>query len=79
MGLAFLVGFSVQGAILNPLGRKNVLLSALGLGVLSGLLLHFVTNTTGILILFCLYILLPGLSISTMCGALVDLVPTQLR
>uniref|UniRef100_A0A1A9V156 Major facilitator superfamily (MFS) profile domain-containing protein n=1 Tax=Glossina austeni TaxID=7395 RepID=A0A1A9V156_GLOAU len=79
MGLAFLVGFSIQGAILNPLGRKNVLLSALGLGVLSGLLLHFVTNTTGILILFCLYILLPGLSISTMCGALVDLVPTQLR
>lgn len=79
VGLAFLVGFAIQGAILNPLGRKNVLLAALAVGALCGLLLHVVTNTTGLLVLFCLYILLPGLSMSIMCGALVDLVPTHLK
>uniref|UniRef100_A0A1I8PAL4 Major facilitator superfamily (MFS) profile domain-containing protein n=1 Tax=Stomoxys calcitrans TaxID=35570 RepID=A0A1I8PAL4_STOCA len=79
VGLAFLVGFSIQGALLNPLGRKNVLLASLAVGAVCGLLLHVVTDTTGILILFCLYILLPGLSMSIMCGALVDLVPTQLK
>ncbi|XP_005183642.1 synaptic vesicle glycoprotein 2A isoform X2 [Musca domestica] len=79
VGLAFFVGFSIQGALLNPLGRKNVLLAALAVGAVCGLLLHVVTNTTGLLVLFCLYILLPGLSMSIMCGALVDLVPTHLK
>ncbi|ALC46845.1 CG31103, partial [Drosophila busckii] len=79
VGVAFLIGFAIQGAILNPLGRKNVLLGALILSTLSGILLHFITNTTIVLILFCLYILLPGLSISIMIGAVVDLVPTHLR
>uniref|UniRef100_A0A0K8TY01 Synaptic vesicle glycoprotein 2C n=1 Tax=Bactrocera latifrons TaxID=174628 RepID=A0A0K8TY01_BACLA len=79
VGCAFLLGFAIQGALLNPLGRKNVLLAALAIGTLSGILLHFVTNTQVVLVLFCLYILMPGLSISIMCGAMVDLVPTQLR
>jgi len=65
--------------ILNPLGRKNVLLAALAVAVLSGVLLHIMENATGVLVLFCLYILLPGLSISIMIGAIVDLVPTHLR
>ncbi|XP_053945475.1 synaptic vesicle glycoprotein 2C-like [Anastrepha ludens] len=79
VGCAFLVGFAIQGALLNPLGRKNVLLAALAIGTLSGILLHFVVNTQVVLVLFCLYILMPGLSISIMCGAMVDLVPTHLR
>ncbi|KAH8383935.1 hypothetical protein KR009_011380 [Drosophila setifemur] len=79
VGFAFLIGFSIQGTLLNPLGRKNVLLAALAVAVLSGIFLHFIGNPTGVLILFCLYILLPGLSISIMIGAIVDLVPTNLR
>ncbi|XP_020814631.1 synaptic vesicle glycoprotein 2C-like [Drosophila serrata] len=79
VGFAFLFGFSIQGFLLNPLGRKNVLFAALGGAVLSGFLLHFIENPTGVLILFCLYILLPGLCISIMIGAIVDLVPTHLR
>ncbi|KAH8256313.1 hypothetical protein KR032_000636 [Drosophila birchii] len=79
VGFSFLIGFSIQGTLLNPLGRKNVLLAALTLAALSGILLHFMGNPTGVLILFCLYILLPGLSISIMIGAIVDLVPTNLR
>ncbi|XP_016923661.3 synaptic vesicle glycoprotein 2B [Drosophila suzukii] len=79
VGFAFLIGFSIQGVILNPLGRKNVLLAALAVAVLSGVLLHIMENPTGVLVLFCLYILLPGLSISIMIGAIVDLVPTHLR
>ncbi|KAH8341937.1 hypothetical protein KR059_005206 [Drosophila kikkawai] len=79
VGFAFLIGFSIQGTLLNPLGRKNVLLAALVVAALSGILLHFMGNPTGVLILFCLYILLPGLSISIMIGAIVDLVPTNLR
>ncbi|XP_023173645.2 synaptic vesicle glycoprotein 2B isoform X2 [Drosophila hydei] len=79
VGVAFLVGFSIQGVILNPLGRKNVLMAALILSILSGFLLHFVANPIVVLILFCLCILLPGLSISIMLGAIVDLVPTSLR
>ncbi|XP_073823712.1 synaptic vesicle glycoprotein 2A-like [Musca autumnalis] len=79
VGLAFFVGFAIQGAILNPLGRKNVLLAALTVAAVCGLLLHVVTNTTALLVLFCLYILLPGLSMSIMLGALVDLVPTHFK
>uniref|UniRef100_W8AMM9 Synaptic vesicle glycoprotein 2C n=1 Tax=Ceratitis capitata TaxID=7213 RepID=W8AMM9_CERCA len=79
VGCAFLVGFIIQGALLNPLGRKNVLLAALAIGTVSGILLHFVVNAQVVLVLFCLYILMPGLSISIMCGAMVDLVPTHLR
>ncbi|KMZ05790.1 synaptic vesicle glycoprotein 2C [Drosophila simulans] len=79
VGFAFLIGFSIQGLILNPLGRKNVLLAALAVATLSGVLLHFMESPTGVLVLFCLYILLPGLSISIMIGAIVDLVPTHLR
>jgi len=56
-----------------------VLLAALAVAVLSGVLLHIMENPTGVLVLFCLYILLPGLSISIMIGAIVDLVPTHLR
>ncbi|EDW81273.2 uncharacterized protein Dwil_GK11975 [Drosophila willistoni] len=79
VGVAFLVGFCIQGTLLNPLGRKNVLLAALVVSTISGILLHFVTNATAVLVLFCLYILLPGLSISIMLGAVVDFVPTNLR
>ncbi|KAH8293509.1 hypothetical protein KR054_001144 [Drosophila jambulina] len=79
VGFAFLIGFSIQGTLLNPLGRKNVLLAALAVAALSGIFLHFMGNPTGVLVLFCLYILLPGLSISIMIGAIVDLVPTNLR
>lgn len=79
VGVAFLIGFSIQGFLLNPIGRKNVLLAAVILSTLSGVLLHFVSNSTVVLILFCLYILLPGLSISIMLGAIVDLMPTHLR
>ncbi|KAH8406515.1 hypothetical protein KR215_003947, partial [Drosophila sulfurigaster] len=79
VGAAFLIGFSIQGTLLNPLGRKNVLMAGLTLSILSGILLHILSNTTAVLILFCLYILLPGLTISIMLGAIVDLVPTHLR
>ncbi|XP_068153454.1 synaptic vesicle glycoprotein 2C [Drosophila tropicalis] len=79
VGVAFLIGFCIQGTLLNPLGRKNVLLAALVLSTISGILLHFVVNSTAVLVLFCLYILLPGLSISIMLGAVVDFVPTNLR
>ncbi|XP_030243595.1 synaptic vesicle glycoprotein 2C [Drosophila navojoa] len=79
VGVAFLVGFLIQGVILNPIGRKNVLVAALALSIFSGFLLHFVSNPIVVLILFCLVILLPGLSISIMLGAIVDLVPTNLR
>ncbi|KAM8703222.1 hypothetical protein ACLKA7_007928 [Drosophila subpalustris] len=79
VGTAFLIGFSVQGLLLNPFGRKNVLMGALTVTILSGILLHIVSNSTAVLVLFCLYILLPGLSISIMIGAIVDLVPTHLR
>ncbi|XP_034475468.1 synaptic vesicle glycoprotein 2C [Drosophila innubila] len=79
VGVAFLIGFSVQGLLLNPFGRKNVLMGAIFFSILSGILLHIVSNTTAVLALFCLYILLPGLSISIMLGAIVDLVPTHLR
>lgn len=80
VGLAFLIGFAIQGTLLHPLGRRNVLSVAIGVGVLSGILLNFVSNDgAGVLILFCLYILLPGLSISIMCGVIVDIMPTNLR
>lgn len=79
VGVAFLIGFSIQGFLLNPIGRKNVLLAALILSTISGIFLHLVSNSTVVLILFCLYILLPGLSISIMLGAIVDLMPTHLR
>lgn len=80
VGLAFLIGFAIQGTLLHPLGRRNVLSVAIGVGVLSGILLNFVSNGgAGVLILFCLYILLPGLSISIMCGVIVDIMPTNLR
>ncbi|TMW47207.1 hypothetical protein DOY81_007713 [Sarcophaga bullata] len=79
LGVAFLIGFAIQGAILNSLGRKNVLLACLAVSALCGLLLYVVTSTTGVLALFCLYILLPGLAVSIMFGASVDLVPTHLR
>lgn len=79
VGIAFLLGFSIQGTLLNPLGRKNVLMAALVFSITSGILLHFVSNPIAVLVLFCLYILLPGLSISIMLGAVVDLVPTNLR
>ncbi|XP_001359096.4 synaptic vesicle glycoprotein 2B-like [Drosophila pseudoobscura] len=79
VGVAFLIGFSIQGTLINPLGRKNVLLVALIIATFSGFCLHFFGNRTAVLVLFCLYILLPGLSISIMLGAIVDLVPTHLR
>ncbi|XP_037827198.1 synaptic vesicle glycoprotein 2C-like [Lucilia sericata] len=79
MGLAFLVGFSVQGMLLRPLGRKNVLIGGILIGALCGILFNIITNTTGILILLCLCILLPGLGVSVMCGIIVDLVPTHFR
>ncbi|XP_046811918.1 uncharacterized protein LOC111688696, partial [Lucilia cuprina] len=61
MGLAFLVGFSIQGMLLRPLGRKNVLIGGILIGALCGILFNIITNTSGILILLCLCILLPGL------------------
>ncbi|TMW47208.1 hypothetical protein DOY81_007714 [Sarcophaga bullata] len=79
MGMAFLVGFFIQGLLLQTFGRKKLLLAALSVGALCGILLNFVTNSTGILILLCLFVLIPGLSVSIMCGVIVDLVPTHLR
>lgn len=79
MGFAFLIGFILQGLLLKVCGRKNVLLGALSVGAFSSILIYFVTDTTEILMLFCLCILIPGLTISIMCSGLVDLVPTHLR
>ncbi|XP_065356384.1 synaptic vesicle glycoprotein 2A-like [Calliphora vicina] len=79
LGLVFLIGFSLQGLLLRPVGRKNLLIGNLAVGALCGILLHVVSNSTIILILLCLSILLPGLAVSIMCGGIVDLVPTHFR
>lgn len=79
LGFIILLGFNIQGPLLQYFGRKQVLMGGIALGILCGILIHFVTQTTGILILLCLFILVPVLSVSNMCGAIVDLVPTHLR
>lgn len=79
LGSAFLLGFFIQGALIEPLGRKNILLYSSIICALCAFLLNFVNNSLAIMILFCLMILIPGLLISVMCGAIVDLVPTYFR
>lgn len=76
LGSAFLLGFFIQGALIEPLGKKNILLYS---SIICAFLLNFVNNSLAIMILFCLMILIPGLLISVMCGAIVDLVPTYFR
>ncbi|TMW47206.1 hypothetical protein DOY81_007712, partial [Sarcophaga bullata] len=79
MGVTFLLGYAIQGAVLKFLGRKTVLFACLTLAAICGILFNVVTSITGVLVLFFLFILLPGLIISILIGASVDLVPTHLR
>ncbi|XP_065356385.1 uncharacterized protein LOC135950786 [Calliphora vicina] len=79
LGLALLIGFCIQGLLLGPLGRKNILIVNIAVGALCGILLLVVSNSTIILILLILSILVPDLSVTIICSGIVDLVPTHFR
>ncbi|XP_037946972.1 synaptic vesicle glycoprotein 2B-like [Teleopsis dalmanni] len=79
VGCVFLIGFILQGPLLKVFGNKIVIYTTLIIGFISGVLLHFVSNKILLLVVFCFYIILPGLSISVMLATVVELVPTHLR
>lgn len=78
-GLAYTFGYLILGLIINPLGRKLTIILALVLAAVFGILLHWLLHPIAIVVSFILFLMLPGLCVSAMSGAVVDLVPTNLR
>ncbi|XP_037946974.1 synaptic vesicle glycoprotein 2B-like [Teleopsis dalmanni] len=78
-GLTYVAGYIILGIIINPIGRKGVMIGALCLSGLCGIALNWLVQPISIVVVFCLFLMLPGLCISVLSGAVVDLVPTHLR
>uniref|UniRef100_A0A1B0B2M2 Major facilitator superfamily (MFS) profile domain-containing protein n=1 Tax=Glossina palpalis gambiensis TaxID=67801 RepID=A0A1B0B2M2_9MUSC len=78
-GLSFTAGYFVLGFILKPFGRKLTMVMAFGVAAFCGFLLHWLHNPIAIVVCFILFLILPGVCISVLSGAVVDLVPTHLR
>ncbi|KAM7363510.1 putative transporter svop-1 [Cochliomyia hominivorax] len=78
-GLCYIVGYVILGLIINPLGRKLTIMSLLIISAICGLVLHWLLEPIAIVVCFILFLVLPGLCISVLSGAVVDLVPTNLR
>ncbi|XP_061393536.1 synaptic vesicle glycoprotein 2C-like, partial [Musca vetustissima] len=78
-GLVYLGAYFVLGSIINPLGRKRTILLLLVVSAICGIVLHWIMEPIGIVACFILFVMLPGLCVSILSGAVVDLVPTHLR
>ncbi|XP_075148932.1 synaptic vesicle glycoprotein 2B-like [Haematobia irritans] len=78
-GLVYLGAYFVLGSIINPLGRKLTIILLLVISAICGIILHWLMEPIAIVVSFILFVMLPGLCVSILSGAVVDLVPTQLR
>ena len=78
-GLSYVLGYVVLGAVINPLGRKLVIILCLAISGACGIALFWIYHPTAIIVDFVIFLMLPGLCISVLSGAVVDLVPTHLR
>lgn len=75
----YLGAYFVLGSIINPLGRKRTIILLLTVSAICGVILHWLMEPIGIVVSFILFVMLPGLCVSILSGAVVDLVPTHLR
>jgi len=68
-----------MGFVLKTIGRKASISIGLTLAGACAVALIFIKDEVVIVVCFCLYLVLPGLCVSILSGAVVDLVPTHLR
>ncbi|XP_034112880.1 synaptic vesicle glycoprotein 2B [Drosophila albomicans] len=78
-GSALIAGYIVMGFVINRIGRKASITGGLSIAAGCAVALIWITDEIAIVVCFCLYLVLPGLCISVLSGAVVDLVPTHLR
>ncbi|EDV93869.1 GH18056 [Drosophila grimshawi] len=78
-GLVLIVGYILIGFVMNQIGRKLAITISLAIASTCAALLVWIQNEIIIIVCFCLYLVLPGLCVSVLSGAVVDLVPTHLR
>ncbi|KAH8312492.1 hypothetical protein KR044_011027, partial [Drosophila immigrans] len=78
-GSALIAGYIVMGFVINRIGRKASITGGLTIAAGCAVALIWITDDVVIVVCFCLYLVLPGLCISVLSGAVVDLVPTHLR
>ncbi|KAH8295005.1 hypothetical protein KR018_005359, partial [Drosophila ironensis] len=78
-GTALIVGYIVMGLVINKIGRKASIFLGLTFAGVCAIALIWIKDDVVIVVCFCLYLVLPGLCISILSGAVVDLVPTHLR
>jgi len=78
-GSALIVGYILMGFVLKTIGRKASISIGLTLAGACAVALVFIKDEVVIVVCFCLYLVLPGLCVSILSGAVVDLVPTHLR
>uniref|UniRef100_A0A6P4EQR5 Synaptic vesicle glycoprotein 2B n=1 Tax=Drosophila rhopaloa TaxID=1041015 RepID=A0A6P4EQR5_DRORH len=78
-GSALIVGYILMGLVINTIGRKASISIGLSLAGACAVALIFIKDEVVIVVCFCLYLVLPGLCVSILSGAVVDLVPTHLR
>ncbi|XP_064556869.1 synaptic vesicle glycoprotein 2B isoform X3 [Drosophila montana] len=78
-GTALTMGYILMGFVINQIGRKAAITMGLAIAAGCAISLVWIKNEVIIIICFCLYLVLPGLCVSVLSGAVVDLVPTKLR
>ncbi|KAH8407222.1 hypothetical protein KR222_010895 [Zaprionus bogoriensis] len=78
-GSALIAGYIIMGFVINRIGRKASIVGGLMIAAACAVSLVWIMDEVAIVVCFCLYLVLPGLCISVLSGAVVDLVPTHLR
>lgn len=79
LGLAHILGFFALALCLNKISLKTTLSVVLFFGCLCGFVLQHIREPTLVLVIFVLFILGSGVSISLVNATAVDLFPTHLR
>lgn len=79
MGMCFVVGYVLIGGVIKLFGRKATIIGSMFLSTACCVSLFWLLDSIAIVVCFIVFLTMPGLCISMLGSAVVDIVPTHLR
>ncbi|XP_054081812.1 synaptic vesicle glycoprotein 2B [Zeugodacus cucurbitae] len=79
LGLCFVVGYLLIGGVIKLFGRKATIIGSMFLSTVCCVALFWLLDPIAIVVCLIVFLTMPGLCVSMLGSAVVDLVPTHLR
>ncbi|CAD6995138.1 unnamed protein product [Ceratitis capitata] len=79
LGMCFVLGYLLIGGVIKIFGRKATIIGSMLVSTTCCVALFWLLNPIAIVVCFIIFLTMPGLCVSLLGSAVVDLVPTHLR